>query len=189
MRASSGEGDTEEDPPDWRPVMSSRDAESWVAESAYPGVVYHVTTIDAAAAIRQYGFDLRRRAGGRAWGNGVYTAIDLATRDRYLVQLGRYGVALRLRVRVRRLLSAHIRPLARLSPQRQVLAAIPDGVGWFIELGLVLQDREAVFTHVITEAGYDAVEIRESRFTSVVGGNQLVVSDAKSIVVIDDEYC
>lgn len=167
--------------------MTAEEAEEWAADSAYPAIVYHVTTTEAAAAIRQHGFDLRRRAGGRAWGNGVYAATDQATRDYYLTQLGHYGVVLSLRIRVRRLLSIHINPRARISPHRQLLAAIPGGVGRFIELGLSLPDREAVLTRVVVEAGYDAVEIRERRFTLVVGSNQLVAFDARSIVVVDDE--
>jgi hypothetical protein len=171
----------------WKPTMSSADAERWAAGSAYPAVVFHVTTTETARAIRRLGFDLGYRAGGRAWGNGVYAATDRATCDWYLEQLGRHGVALALRVRVAHLLSMRVRPLSRLSPLRQALAAIPGGVGRFVEFGLSPVDPETAFTHVVLEAGYDAIRIREDRFTRTVGGNQLVVFDPKRIVVIDDE--
>jgi hypothetical protein len=181
-------GDGGDEHPAWKPFMTRTEAERWAAETAYPTVVYHVTTRGAAAAIRREGFDLGQRAGGRAWGNGVYAAIDAATRDHYLAQLGRHGVALELRIRVGRVLSIRIDPLACLSPQHQLLVAIPGGLGRFIELGLVMPNRETVLTRVISEAGYDALEIRESRFTLTVGGNQIIVFDTRSIAVIDDEH-
>lgn len=186
MSGVAGEEGPTEQRPDWKPVMTRAEAARWAAGSAYPATVYHVTTVEAAASIRVRGFDLGRRAGGRAWGNGVYAAIDAGTRDRYLSQLGHHGVALVLRVRVARVLSVRIAS-TRLSPQRQLLAAIPGGVGRFIELGLVLPDRETVLTRVIREAGYHAVEIRERGFSLPVGGNQLVVFDAERVVIIDDE--
>ncbi len=167
--------------------MTIEEAEEWAAAFGLLPPVYHVTTTGAAVGIQRSGFDLGKRAGGRAWGDGVYAAIDAATRDHYLQQLGRHGVASSLRVNVRRFLAIRISSRSRLSPQFQALGLIPGGIGRYIEIGMILRDPAASMTRVFVEAGYDAVEIRETQMTLLVGGNQLVVFDPRRVVVIDDE--
>ena len=173
--------------PAWQPVMTRAQAVRWAAESAFPSPVYHVTTVEAAAAIRVHGFDLGRRAGGRAWGDGVYAAVDEATRDAYLRQLGSHGVALELRVAVNRVLRIRIPFAGGRQPFEYVLAAIPDGLGRLVMARLMTPDPAAALTQVIVQAGYDALEVLEDRFSWAIGGRQLVIFDPKRIVVIDDE--
>src|SRR3712207_3320605 len=67
----------------WRPALTRTESAAWGAGSAYQAAVYHVTTVAAASAIRCEGFDLSRRAGGRAWGNGVYATPDPTALERY----------------------------------------------------------------------------------------------------------
>jgi hypothetical protein len=133
--------------------MTPAEADEWASGTSYPSFVFHVTTMEAVIPIRRSGFDLRRRAGGRAWGDGVYGAIDAATRDHYLRQLGPHGIALTLRVRVRRFLALRVSPRSRLSPQFQALGSIPGGIGRYIELGLILRDPAMTLTRVFVEAG------------------------------------
>jgi hypothetical protein len=168
--------------------MTRAEADAWVADSVYPTSVFHVTTIEAAITIRRRGFDLSRRSDGRAWGDGVYAALDQGTLGHYLRQLGARGVALELRVNVRRVLSLHILNSSRRLPLLQALAQIPDGLARFIDAGLQAPNRATAFTHVVTEAGYDALEIWEDRFTPEVGGNQLVVFDPRRVVVCDGAH-
>lgn len=167
--------------------MTTGQAKKWASDSVYPGIIYHVTTVEAAAAIRQVGFDLHRRAGGRAWGDGVYGAIDHLTRDEYLGQLGRKGVALELRVALRRVLHLRIPFGDQRPPFEYVLAAIPEGLSRLVMARLVTASLSAALTHVMADAGYDAVEVVEDRFTRAVGGRQLVVFDPKRVVVLVDD--
>ena len=95
--------------------MTREEAAAWAAGSSFPTPVFHVTTVAAAASIRTHGFDLSYRAGGRIWGNGVYAAIDRSTRQVYLDQLGDLGIALEVRVAVRRVLQVHVSSTRRVS--------------------------------------------------------------------------
>lgn len=158
-----------------------------MAGSAYQAAVYHVTSIAAANAIRREGFDLSRRAGGRVGGDGVYATPDPAILERYRLQLGGQGVALELRVDVRRVLSVRLSPTSRRPPLAQVLAQIPGGLARFVDAGLLAPDRAAALTDVVVGLGYDALEIVEDRFSAVVGGHQLVVFDPRRVVVVPDE--
>jgi hypothetical protein len=167
--------------------MTRAEAERWAAGSVFRAPVFHVTTVEAAASIRLHGFDLSRRAGGRAWGNGVYAAVDRATRDRYMEHLGRFGVTLPVRVDVRRVLTIRIGPTSGLPPVMQLLSVVPAGLRRFIDAGLVAPDRATALTRVLLDEGYDAVEIREDRFSASVGGNQVVVFDPRRVVVVNDD--
>lgn len=160
---------------------------AWSAGSAYPAAVYHATTVDAAAAIRRRGFDLNRRAGGRAWGNGVYGTPDRSILARYRRQLGTQGIVLELRVAVRRVLTVGLSPVSRRSPLEQMLGQLPEGLARFIDAGLKAPDRATALTSVVVGLGYDALEIVEDRFTSAVGGHQIVVYDPRRVVVVTDE--
>ncbi len=167
--------------------MSRAEADDWAADSLYAGPVFHVTTLEAATMIRSRGFDLANRAGGRAWGDGIYATFDRPTLEVYTHQLGERGVTLELRVNVRRVLSVRISQGSRRPALEQVLALVPAGLREFIDASLTVSDRSAAFTRVITGAGYDALEIIEDRFTLAVGGSQLVIYDPRRVVVVTDE--
>ena len=166
--------------------MTRTEAEEWCADSAIVIPVHDVTTRTAVVAISQHGFDLSFRAGGRMWGDGVYMTVDAEVRRWYLGQVGDRDIALELRVDVRRVLSVQVRP-SRTLPMFQVLAAIPEGLARFVMATASGRDRAAALTHLLIEAGYDALEILEDPFTPVVGGNQLVVFDPQRIVVVSDD--
>jgi hypothetical protein len=119
--------------PIWKPDMTRAEADRWTAGSDYPSPVYHVTTVEAAASIRRHGFQLGRRSGGRAWGDGIYAAVDDATRRFYLDQLGARGVALELRVRVKRVLRLRINQSVHTQPFWQLMLAVLDGMARFLE--------------------------------------------------------
>lgn len=167
--------------------MTRAEAEGWALGSVYRAPVYHVTTIDAAPSIRAEGFDLGRRAGGRAWGDGVYAATDDATRRAYLEMLGDRGIALELRVNLRRFLRVEIVRGSRTQPFWQILIAVPDGTARFLEARRLGNDVPGALRHVITDAGYDALEIVEGSFSWLIGGNQLVVFDPRRIVVVSED--
>jgi hypothetical protein len=168
-------------------LLGRREAAAWVADSVYRQAVYHVTTHEAALAIRRGGFDLGRRAGGRAWGNGVYGTPDQETIELDHRQLGEVGVVLELRVNIRRLLAVRLSRLSRRPPLEQLLAQVPDGLARFVDAGLTAPDRATALTTVVVGAGYDALEIVEERFTPIVGGSQLVVYDPRRVVVVTDD--
>jgi hypothetical protein len=183
---AGGEEPTERRPA-WKPVMSRAEVDRWAAGSVYRSAVYHVTTVEAAESIRRDGFDLRRRAGGRAWGDGVYAAIDEMTRDEYLRQLSAQGVVLELRVDLRRVLKLRISISSRRQPFEHVLSVIPDGLARFVMARLVTASVSAALTHLMAETGYDAVEVVEGRFSVAIGGSQLVIFDPTRVVVLADE--
>jgi hypothetical protein len=56
--------------------MQLSEAERWIRDSVVRQPVFHVTTQESAASIRQTGFDLSRRHFGHAWGEAVYTTPD-----------------------------------------------------------------------------------------------------------------
>jgi hypothetical protein len=174
------------DRPVWKPVMTSNEADRWAADSVYPASVFHVTTVDAAAAIRQTGFDLSKRRWGRVWGIGIYAATDESTLDIYRTIAEPTCEVLELRVNVTRILPIRIGAARHRTPLEYLLSRLPDGMVRFIEIRLRLTDVADAIRHVVVAAGYDAIEIVEASFTPAIGGNQLVVYDPRSVVVIDD---
>jgi hypothetical protein len=167
--------------------MTRAEAEAWCAGTVYPRPIFHVTSIAAAARIRQAGFDLSYRAGGRIWGNGVYAAIDRATEHHYLQLLGEDGTSLELRVSVRKVLHVRLSTQASAHPLLQFLAHLPAGLRRYLDAMMLLRDQPAALTRILTEEGYDALEIVADRFTPAIGGNQLVVFEPRAIVVVNDE--
>jgi hypothetical protein len=174
------------DRPAWKPVMTSTEADRWAANSIFPAPVFHVTTEGAAAAIRRTGFDLSERRWGRVWGIGIYAATDAATLDIYRTIAGPNCEVLELRVNVMRILPLRIAASRHRPPLEYLLTRLPDGMGRFVEARLRLTDVAEAIRQVVVAAGYDALEIVEASFTPAVGGNQLVVYDPRSVVVIDD---
>jgi hypothetical protein len=167
--------------------MTRAEAEAWCAGTSYPRPIVQVTSMVAADRIRQQGFELAFHAGGRVWGNGIYAATDRATEQHYLRLLGDRGTSLELRVSVRHILRARISTQDPARPLHQLLAHLPAGLRRFLEAMMLLRDRPAALTHILTEEGYDALEIVADRFTRAIGGNQLVVFDPHSVVVVNDE--
>jgi hypothetical protein len=143
--------------------------------------------MEAAVAIRREGFNLGFHAAGRIWGNGVYAAIDRATEHQYLQLLGREGTSLELRVSVRKVLRVRLSDQDSTHPLHQLLANLPAGLRRFLDAMILLRDRPAALTRILTEEGYDAVEIVADRFSPGIGGNQLVVFDPRKVVVVNDE--
>jgi len=178
----------------WRPTLSRAAAEAWGAHSVYPEPVYHATTADTAAIIRQEGFNLDRQRFGRFWGNGVYGTTDSAIAARYAAALGSGAQVLELRLNVRRVLSVHLSQRHPASAIEQVLAPIPNGFARYVEIGEALRTgrsavdpRAEALTRLMREAGYDVLEIVEPGFTPAVGGAQVVIFDPRMVVVIDEE--
>ena len=63
--------------------MNRRQAERWAQNSVWKDDVFHVTAVQNADSLQAQGFDVGRRAFGRAWGNGVYLGTDETTRQMY----------------------------------------------------------------------------------------------------------
>lgn len=167
--------------------MGREEAEQWAEGSAFPAPIYHVTSDVAAASIMENGFDLGRRAGGRAWGDGIYAATDDPTRRAYLNQLGVRGVALELRAHVHAVLTVEIVVRSRIQPFWQLIAAVPDGTVRFLDARGRGDDVPGALKRIITNARYDALEIVEGTFTWQIGGNQLIVFDPRRIVVVSND--
>lgn len=68
--------------------MTRAEAEAWAGASAYVARIYHATSQDAAATIRQEVFDLTVRRFGRVWGNGIYATPEPGIASLYA---GLYG--------------------------------------------------------------------------------------------------
>lgn len=154
--------------------------------------VYHATSRDAAATIRQEGFDLAHRRFGRVWGNGVYATSERSVSSAYAGLYGTDGVELELRIGVSRVARVQLTRAGGRDAVGQVLPAIPDGYARFVELSIELSRlnpgfyvRPEALTRTIVEAGYDALEIVEVGFTPAIGGTQIVVYDPRKVVVVE----
>jgi hypothetical protein len=170
MRGSPQHQAAGEDRPAWKPVMTSIEADRWAEGSVYPAPVFHVTTEEAAAAIRRTGFDVAERRWGRAWGIGVYAATNEETLKTYRTIGGPGCEVLVLRVNVTRILPVRIGASPHRTPLEHLLTRLPDGMVRFIETRLRLTDVAEATRHVIVAAGYDALEIVEATFTPAIGG-------------------
>jgi hypothetical protein len=172
--------------------MTRAEADAWAAGSAYVTPVYHATSQDAAARIRQEGFDLSLRRFGRVWGNGIYATPDPNVASVYASLYGTDAVRLELRVNVSLVLSVRLVQTSAPDALRQVLTAIPDGFARYMDRSIDLSRRSPgtyvrpeALTRTIVEAGYDALEIVDVGITPAVGGSQLVVYDPRKVVVVD----
>lgn len=175
----------------WKPTMTRAEADAWARGSAYPATVYHATTASAATVIRRLGFDLGRLRFGRVWGHGIYATPDRAIAARYAALIVSGAETLALRVNVRRVLSTNIDPQGLADAREQVLRLIPEGFRRYVEIGRALllagtaEDvRSAAFTRVLQEAGYDMLDLTEPVLSPIVGGTQVVIFDARRVVVI-----
>lgn len=88
---------------EWKPVMTSAEADDWAGSSVYSEVAYHITSQQNVASLEQFGFDLHRVKFGRVWGNGVYAAIDNRTAQLYLTWQGYDATILELRLNLQRI--------------------------------------------------------------------------------------
>ena len=93
----------------------------------------------------------------------------------YAALYGEDAEIIELRALLGSVLRLHLRGSDRPTLLRQVLLAIPGGYARFVELTVRLGSPHS-----------PAFEIVEVGFSPAIGGNQVVVFDPKSVVVIDD---
>lgn len=126
----------------WKPLMTKGEAEKWCAHSQYRQPVWHVTTPDAANAIRKEGFKIGNALGfGHEFGHGIYVALDEHTRRFYedlLRQDGVEPVTLEGRVNLRHILRLDMNKLPAAEDydfnkdgRKGIAAQLPGGIAEF----------------------------------------------------------
>lgn len=94
----------------WKPSMTEEEADEWAKNTQYKQYTYHGT--GAADPIAKGGFDLTRpTAGGRVWGDGVYTSDErhhsdafASTIDGSIKERKEGGKTLKLKINARKVL-------------------------------------------------------------------------------------
>jgi SPP1 gp7 family putative phage head morphogenesis protein len=173
-------------PVEWQPSMSREQAERWVSNSAYKDDVYHVTKgVANERSIAANGFDLSKRNFGRMWGDGVYVGTDDETAELYRSWTGPGARKLTIKTNVEnpfrfvisnpQLDDVDIISQALNIPRREAQSM------WESRIG----SKSEELTRLLSNAGYDALEIVES-FESAAGGNQIVIFDPRKVTVISD---
>jgi len=153
----------------WSPSMTREQADAWAAQSAYRDPVFHGTVSnEASAGIRESGFDLSRVTNGRAYGDGVYTAVNREEAALYAND----DNLLEIRVNVRNVKIANWNEWADIYKEAAELD-LETALSMGIEPGEAMPGT--ITKHLISQ-GYDAL-----LFT---GQEYLIVFDPKNVVVI-----
>jgi hypothetical protein len=95
----------------WAPAMTRAEADQWAKDSALADVTpVHVTRELSRRTIETDGFDLRRQQWGRAWGDGVYGALDRSAIEMYSHGNDPAYRVLPLKINARKALTVEVNP-------------------------------------------------------------------------------
>jgi hypothetical protein len=162
---------------EWKPSMSRAEANEWAKGSKYTATVFHATSSENAANISNSGFDLSKRGYGRVWGDGVYVALDKQS-EAFWIRPDTVSLNLKIKLNNPFVSSdasevSKIRDLA----EKRILSTGKKLNEEGVSVARTMSD-------ILRERGHDGIIIKEKSPTLYVGGNQAIVFNPKSVVVI-----
>jgi hypothetical protein len=187
-KAVTGAAKLAEEGPEWKPVMTSDEADAWIAKTRSTssgseiGTFWHGTSLKAEKSIEENGFDPTLRATtGRMYGDGVYLAKEQGTaagfaRDEEFMDPKKGGALMEVRVNLHNVASPEATRDIVARSWKDEPRASPEAIsaGWASASQTEPRLDPALVQKLATEEGYDGIST----------GSSLVVFDPKNIVVI-----
>jgi hypothetical protein len=170
-KAVTGAAKLAEEGPEWKPVMTSDEADAWIAKTRSTssgseiGTFWHGTSLKAEKSIEENGFDPTLRATtGRMYGDGVYLAKEQGTaagfaRDEEFMDPKKGGALMEVRVNLHNVASPEATRDIVARSWKDEPRASPEAIsaGWASASQTEPRLDPALVQKLATEEGYDGI--------------------------------